>query len=137
MLPGVLDAWPTVRSGELVSGDDKAVGLEGRIAEIVDQDSFMHIAAEEVSDAFAERAKPCFGTLEDSGGQYCSTLYTDSEEDDLSVEEIKRILHPLNWDICLPHLLSQYGRTVNPTASLPTAGTGSSNPSRPSPTSMC
>ena len=30
ILPGVLDAWPTVRSGELVSGDDKAVWVGGQ-----------------------------------------------------------------------------------------------------------
>lgn len=62
-----------------------------------------HVATgEEVSKQFAERAKPCFGTLEDSGGQYCSTLYTDSEDDELTVDDIKKIIHPLNWDICLP-----------------------------------
>ncbi|MGH3676105.1 MAG: hypothetical protein ACRDU5_10280 [Mycobacterium sp.] len=102
ILPGVLDAWPTVREGELLSGDDKAFALEGRIAEIVDQKSFVRIAGEQVSEQFAERAKPCFGTLEDSGGQYCSTLYTDSEDDELTVDEIEKILHPLNWDICCP-----------------------------------
>ncbi len=102
ILPGVLDAWPTVRNGELVPGDDKAVALEGRISEIVDQESFLRVAGEEVSPHFAERAKPCFGTLEDSGGQYCSTLYTDSEDDELTVEDLKKILHPLNWDICCP-----------------------------------
>ena len=102
ILPVVLDSWPTVKNGELVPGDEKASNLEGRIAEIVDQKSFLRIAGEEVSKQFAERAKPCFGTLEDSGGEYCSTLYTDSEDDDLDVADIKKIIHPLNWHVCCP-----------------------------------
>ena len=102
ILPIVLDSWPTVREERLVPGDEKALNLEARIAEIVDQKSFLRIATEEVSEAFAEGAKPCFGTLEDSGGQYCSTLYTDTKERGLTVADVKRILHPLNWDICCP-----------------------------------
>ena len=101
MMPAILDSWP-VEDGQVRTGEDKSLALESRIDEIVDQESFVRIAGEEVSKQFAERAKPCFGTLEDSGGQYCSTLYTDSEDDELTVDDIKKIIHPLNWDICLP-----------------------------------
>ncbi len=101
ILPPVLDGWP-MPGGQILSGEQKAQALEDRIDEIVDQDSFVRVAGEEISPQFAERAKPCFGTLEDAGGEYCSTLYTDSEDDDLTVADIKTIIHPLNWDLCCP-----------------------------------
>ena len=44
ILPIVLDSWPTVRNERLVPGDEKALNLEARIAEIVDQKSFLRIA---------------------------------------------------------------------------------------------
>lgn len=102
VLPGILDAWPVEKEGRILTPDAKVEAFVGRLEEMVDRDSFVRIAGEQISPHFAERAKPCFGTLEDSGGEYCSTLYTDSEDDDLTVDDIKRIIHPLNWDLCCP-----------------------------------
>ena len=90
------------KEGRILTPDAKVEAFVGRLEEMVDRDSFVRIAGEQISPHFAERAKPCFGTLEDSGGEYCSTLYTDSEDDDLTVDDIKTIIHPLNWDLCCP-----------------------------------
>ena len=137
ILPAVLDSWPTVRTGNWYPATRRPATLEGRIAEIVDQESFLRIAGEEVSKQFAERAKPCFGTLEDSGGQYCSTLYTDSEDDDLDGGRHQEDHPSAELARLLPHLLSQRWPNSCPTGSLPTAGTGSSNRFPPSPMSTC
>ena len=40
-------------------------------------------AATKVNQQFADQSLPCFGTLELFGDQYCSTLYTDTTDDDL------------------------------------------------------
>jgi hypothetical protein len=56
-------------------------------------------AAKKVNQQFADQSLPCFGTLEDFGGQYCSTLYTNTTDDDLSVDDIEKILDPRNWKL--------------------------------------
>jgi hypothetical protein len=57
-------------------------------------------AAKKVSKKFADQSLPCFGTLEADADQYCSTLYTNATDDDLSVNDIKRIVDPRNWSLC-------------------------------------
>jgi hypothetical protein len=57
-------------------------------------------AAKKVSEKFADQSLPCFGTLEADGDQYCSTLYTNATDNDLSVNDIKRIVDPRNWSLC-------------------------------------
>lgn len=99
ILAPVLDAWPA-EIGRTTP--QRIQELEARLDEIVDRDSFVRVATQVISEEFAECAKPCFGTLEDSGGQYCSTLYTDSKDPDLTVADIARIVHPLNWHVCCP-----------------------------------
>jgi hypothetical protein len=55
-------------------------------------------AAKKVNQQFADQSLPCFGTLElFGGGQYCSTIYTNTTADNLSVNDIKKILDPINW----------------------------------------
>jgi hypothetical protein len=56
-------------------------------------------AAKKVDQQFADQSLPCFGTLEDFGGQYCSTLYTNTTDDVLTVENIEKILDPRNWKL--------------------------------------
>jgi hypothetical protein len=52
-----------------------------------------------VNQKFADQSLPCFGTLELFGDQYCSTLYTNTTDDTLSVNDIKKILDPRNWKL--------------------------------------
>jgi hypothetical protein len=56
-------------------------------------------AATKVNQQFANQSLPCFGTLELLGDQYCSTLYTDTADDTLSVDNIQKILDPRNWKL--------------------------------------
>ncbi|MCW2690426.1 MAG: hypothetical protein JWR37_5316, partial [Mycobacterium sp.] len=79
LLPGVVNPWPKV--GKPIAGQaepgfytaqEKAAALEAVIDEIVDQETWLLKSGEAVGRQFALCAKPCFGTLEDSGGQYCS-----------------------------------------------------------------
>jgi hypothetical protein len=53
-----------------------------------------------VSQQFAQVSKPCFGTLEEVNGKYCSTVVTDCSADDLSVVDIELIIDPMNWSLC-------------------------------------
>ncbi|WP_113964440.1 hypothetical protein [Mycobacterium shimoidei] len=70
-------------------------------AERVDSRRSWHtLAAQVVDPKFADQSLPCFATLEDDNGQYCSTLYTDATDDDLSVNDIERIIDPRNWSLC-------------------------------------
>jgi hypothetical protein len=56
-------------------------------------------AAKKVNQKFADQSLPCFGTLELFGDQYCSTLYTNTTDDTLSVNDIRKILDPRNWKL--------------------------------------
>jgi hypothetical protein len=61
--------------------------------------SWHGFATRKVNQKFANQSLPCFGTLEDFGGQYCSTLYTNTTDADLKVDDIKKILDPRNWKL--------------------------------------
>ncbi len=52
-----------------------------------------------VNQKFVNQSLPCFGTLEEFGGQYCSTLYTKTTDDTLTVADIEKILDPRNWKL--------------------------------------
>jgi hypothetical protein len=60
---------------------------------------WLSFAATTVNQQFADQSLPCFGTLELFGDQYCSTLYTDTTDADLSVDDIQKILDPRNWKL--------------------------------------
>jgi hypothetical protein len=60
---------------------------------------WLSFAAKKVNQQFANQSLPCFGTLELFGDQYCSTLYTDTTDDDLKVGDIEKILDPRNWKL--------------------------------------
>jgi hypothetical protein len=70
---------------------------EAREAESRDQ--WYSVAAHNVDQKFADQSLPCFGTLEDFGGQYCSTLYTQTTDDVLTVQNVGKILDPRNWKL--------------------------------------
>lgn len=53
-----------------------------------------------VGERFAADSKPCFGTLEEVDGKYCSTVVTDSFAANLSVADIEEIVDPVNWNLC-------------------------------------
>ncbi|MCV7168969.1 hypothetical protein H7I41_03410 [Mycobacterium manitobense] len=105
VLPGLLDPWP-VEPTVPRPGRRDAVGnaeyLLERIERIQDRESWIVLAGEAVSEQFAKDSSRCFGTLEDAGGQYCSTLYTECCDDDVTVDQVKAIIHPANWHLCYP-----------------------------------
>ncbi|MCZ8379048.1 hypothetical protein O6P37_09260 [Mycobacterium sp. CPCC 205372] len=105
VLPGLLDPWPvepTVPRPGPRDAVSNAEYLLERIERIQDRESWIVLAGEAVSEQFAKDSSRCFGTLEDAGGQYCSTLYTECCDDDVTVAQVRAILHPLNWDLCYP-----------------------------------
>lgn len=108
LLPGLVNPWPKVARAEngeiqrVYSTAEKVDSIEAAIDQIYDHESWRIKAGEAVSREFALCAEPCFGTLEDSGGQYCSTVYTCCEAEDLTVDDLKKIVHPLNWNVCCP-----------------------------------
>jgi hypothetical protein len=63
------------------------------------RDDWRLLAATQVDQKFADQSLPCFGMIEEFGGQYCSTLYTKTTDDDLTVDDIKKILDPRNWKL--------------------------------------
>ena len=50
--------------------------------------------------SFAANSLPCFGSLQEKDGRYCSTVVTNSFDADLSVADIERVVEPVNWNIC-------------------------------------
>jgi hypothetical protein len=70
---------------------------EAKVVESRDQ--WYSFAALKINQQFANQSLPCFGTLELFGDQYCSTLYTDTTDDDLKVGDIEKILDPRNWSL--------------------------------------
>ncbi|MGB8208386.1 MAG: hypothetical protein WCF69_12380 [Mycobacterium sp.] len=80
--------------------------LEQTVAELLEEakqvesrNQWHSFAAKKVNQQFADQSLPCFGTLELFGDQYCSTLYTNTTDDNLSVNDIEKILDPRNWKL--------------------------------------
>ena len=86
--PGDPTSDPTVRS------------LLNEAKRIKSRKQWHTFAAKKVTEKFADQSLPCFGTLEADGDQYCSTLYTNATDNDLSVNDIKKIVDPRNWSLC-------------------------------------
>lgn len=53
-----------------------------------------------INPRFGQDSRPCFGSLQQINGRYCSTVVTDSIDDDLSVADVERIVDPMNWWYC-------------------------------------
>ena len=58
------------------------------------------LAGEVLGQGFAQGSRPCFGALKKVDGQYCAFITTDSEDPDLLVKDIAKIVEPLNWAEC-------------------------------------
>jgi hypothetical protein len=71
------------------------------------------LVAKNVSKEFAQVSKPCFGTLEEIDGKYCSTVVTDCSADDLSVINIEQIVDPMNWSLCSKFFCRMVQNTPN------------------------
>jgi hypothetical protein len=71
------------------------------------------LAADHVSEEFAQVSKPCFGTLEEINGKYCSTVVTDCSAADLSVVNIEQIIDPMNWSLCSKFFCRMVQNTPN------------------------
>ena len=54
----------------------------------------------EIGDEFTKKSESCFGLLEEVDGQYCGSIYTDYNEVDLTIDDVKKVLHPRNWPHC-------------------------------------
>jgi hypothetical protein len=72
---------------------------------------------ENVNSLFAGESKPCFGTLQEIDGRYCSTVVTQTPVPDLSVSDIERIVDPVNWNICSKFFCTMKQRKPNRNAS--------------------
>ena len=76
-----------------------AASLVNEIPNVNTRADFTRIADDIVGDTrFSKSALPCFGSLELVDGQYCSTVTTDSVDDDISVAQIRKIIEPINWN---------------------------------------
>lgn len=82
------------------TSDRTVRSLLNQAKKINSREGWRTFAAKKVNEKFADQSLPCFGTLEDDNGQYGSTLYTNATDDDLSVNDIKRIVDPRNWSLC-------------------------------------
>ena len=71
------------------------------------------LAAGHVSEEFAQVSKPCFGTLDEVNGKYCSTVVTDCSAADLSVVDIEQIIDPMNWSLCSKFFCKMVQNTPN------------------------
>jgi hypothetical protein len=98
-----INAW----NGSTKKLSDAAVKSNKRVNRLLtaaggvySRDNWHSLAAKEVTAKFADQSLPCFGTLVNVDGQYCSTIYTDAADDKLSVDDIKKIIDPTNWSLC-------------------------------------
>ena len=103
IMANAINAW----GGSTKKLTDHAVKSNKRVQRLLTQAGAVHsrddwhsLAAKEVSKKFADQSLPCFGTLVDVNGQYCSTIYTDATDDTLSVDDIEKIIDPTNWSLC-------------------------------------
>jgi hypothetical protein len=71
---------------------------------------FVH---DRVGPRFAAASKPCFGTLQQINGMYCSTVVTDCSEPTLSVADIEKIIDPMNWSLCSKFFCKMVQNTPN------------------------
>ncbi len=98
-----INAW----GGSTRKLTDHAVKSHKKVQRLLTQAGAVHsrehwhsLAAKEVGQKFADQSLPCFGTIVNVHGQYCSTIYTDATDDTLSVDDIKKIIDPTNWSLC-------------------------------------
>ncbi len=106
--PSIVNSWADAHGPSHT--DIEALDLlTANVDDIGTRADWMTFAGANFGPAFADTSKACFGTLEDSDGLYCSTIYTDSTADNLSVDQIANIIDPVNWPYC-----SKFFAEMNP-----------------------
>lgn len=95
----------TVLDRTLAGWTDEPIGdltfqLESQIDEINSRDDWVMRAEMFVGGPFARASKPCFGALRKVDGKYCAYITTDDTADDLSVDDVAKIVDPINWHNC-------------------------------------
>lgn len=106
--PSIVNSWADAHGPSRTDSQTLDL-LTGSLDGIRTRMEWMDFAATNFGPAFADTSKACFGTLEDSDGLYCSTIYTDSTAADVSVDQIAQIIDPVNWPYC-----SQFFAEMNP-----------------------
>lgn len=96
VLPVAAGAFTAGGQADAVRAED----LSTRIDEIHTREDWTAIATDAVNPEFATNALPCFGSLQQVDGQYCSTVTTDTTAGDLKVTDIEKIVDPMNWSYC-------------------------------------
>jgi hypothetical protein len=106
-----------VRSFTALDDPDRVDAATNAITAVVETtDTRQHwtaLAEDKVSEEFAQVSKPCFGTLQQVNGKYCSTVVTDCSAADLSVVDIERIIDPMNWSLCSKFFCRMVQNTPN------------------------
>ena len=113
-LKGVLAT--SVRSFTDASLDQAADMTDKILIDLQDADSrqaWTAYVSANVNTLYGDDSKPCFGTLQEIDGRYCSTVVTSTPVDDLSVYDIERIIDPINWSICSKFFCTMQQRTPN------------------------
>lgn len=64
------------------------------------RDDWTTVLGPKIGEEFAKKSRSCFGLLEEADGQYCGSIYTDYDEVDLTIDDVKKVLHPHNWPHC-------------------------------------
>jgi hypothetical protein len=93
--------------GSTTKVSDSAVKSRKKVQSVLSQagaigsrDDWHTLAEGTFGKKFADQSLPCFGTLVNVDGEYCSTIYTDATDDTLTVNDIKEIVDPRNWSLC-------------------------------------
>ena len=97
--PSIVNSWADAHGPSRTDSQTLDL-LTGSLDGIRTRMEWMDFAGTNFGPAFADTSKACFGTLEDSDGLYCSTIYTDSTAADVSVDQIAQIIDPVNWPYC-------------------------------------
>lgn len=80
------------------------------------RDGWTALVENAVTVRFAEASKPCFGTVEETDGKYCSTVVTDCSDPKLSVADVEMIVDPINWSLCSKFFCKMLQNRPNRTA---------------------
>ena len=95
--PSIVNSWADAHGPSRTDSQTLDL-LTGSLDGIRTRMEWMDFAGTNFGPAFADTSKACFGTLEDSDGLYCSTIYTDSTAADVSVDQIAQIIDPASLD---------------------------------------
>lgn len=94
ILDRTLTGWVHEPIGDLV------IDLTAEIDSIDSRGEWVLAAEMLVGTAFAQASKPCFGALRKVDGRYCAYITTDVTADDLTVDDVAKIVDPINWHNC-------------------------------------